>query len=148
MIAALKRMHVARSDDNKLIDLSDRLGFQGAINNCDITRKAIVDPTTRKLVLILSATIWNRNTQQTRTCLSGLPCAPIKLSQLMLSGKMLVLYTNEIKKAEDLQEVQYCVERLRDIVSRVYYRSAREIMQAMIERVWHHFSEQTVYGVV
>jgi hypothetical protein len=57
MIAALKRMHVARSDDNKLIDLSDRLGFQGAINNCDITRKAIVDPTTRKLVLILSATI-------------------------------------------------------------------------------------------
>ena len=63
----------------------------------------------------------------------------------MLSGEMLVLYSNEIKKAEDLQGEQYCVERLRDIVSRVYHLSAREIMQAMIERVWHHISEQTVY---
>lgn len=146
--AALKGMHVARSDENKLSELSDRLGFQGTINNCDITRKAIVDPITRQLVLVVSATLWNRNTQETRIDLPGFPYPPIKLSRLMISGEILVLYTNEIKKTEDLQEIRGCVERLRDIVSRVYYLSARKIMQAMIDRVRQRNSEQTVYAVV
>lgn len=61
------------------------------------------------------------------------------------SGDVVVLYTDGITEAADINGVQYGLDRLCEIVRRHWQRSATEIRQAIIEAVQQHIGEQKVY---
>ncbi|MBW4495531.1 MAG: AAA family ATPase [Oscillatoria princeps RMCB-10] len=60
-------------------------------------------------------------------------------------GDGVVLYTDGITEAENMERVQYGIERLLEVVSRNWQRSAAEIKQAVIESLFQHIGEQKVY---
>lgn len=57
----------------------------------------------------------------------------------------MVLYTDGITEAEDVNGVQYGLERLCEVVSRNRQRSAREIRQVVTDDVRQHIGDQKVY---
>ena len=60
-------------------------------------------------------------------------------------GDVVVLYTDGITEAENMQGVLYGLERLCEIVSRNWRISAREIRQVVIEDLRRHIGEQKIY---
>lgn len=60
-------------------------------------------------------------------------------------GDGVVLYTDGITEAQNLDKVQYGVERLCEVVSRNWHLSASEIQQAAIANVQQHIGEQKVF---
>ena len=61
------------------------------------------------------------------------------------SGDVVVLYTDGITEAEDINGVQYGLDRLCKVTSRNRHRSAAEIRQAAIADLRQHIGNQTVY---
>lgn len=60
-------------------------------------------------------------------------------------GDVVVLYTDGITEAENTLGVQYGLERLCEVVSRNWQKSAREIRQAAIDDLRHHIGKQKIY---
>ncbi|HBB31882.1 MAG TPA: stage II sporulation protein E [Cyanobacteria bacterium UBA8803] len=60
-------------------------------------------------------------------------------------GDGVVLYTDGITEAEDIQGVHYGLHRLCEVVSRNWQHSADEIRQAVIEDLRQHIGEQKVF---
>jgi predicted ATPase/serine phosphatase RsbU (regulator of sigma subunit)/tRNA A-37 threonylcarbamoyl transferase component Bud32 len=60
-------------------------------------------------------------------------------------GDVVVLYTDGITEAEDINRDQYGLERLCEVVSRHWKRSAQAIKEAVIEDVRSHIGEQKVF---
>jgi serine phosphatase RsbU (regulator of sigma subunit) len=60
-------------------------------------------------------------------------------------GDVVVLYTDGITEAEDINRDQYGLERLCEVVSRNWKRSAQAIKEAVIEDVRSHIGEQKVF---
>ncbi len=60
-------------------------------------------------------------------------------------GDVVVLYTDGITEAENVEGVLYGVDRLIEVTRRNWQRSAAEIKQALIEDVRRHIGEQKVY---
>jgi serine phosphatase RsbU (regulator of sigma subunit) len=60
-------------------------------------------------------------------------------------GDVVVLYTDGITEAFDINQEQYGLERLCEVVSRNWERSAQEIKQAVIEDVRRHIGSQKVF---
>ncbi len=60
-------------------------------------------------------------------------------------GDVVVLYTDGITEAENLQSVLYGLERLCEVVKQNWQRSADEILQAIITDVRQHIGTQQVY---
>ncbi|MBE9129655.1 MULTISPECIES: ammonium transporter [unclassified Coleofasciculus] len=67
-------------------------------------------------------------------------------AQLQLNpGDVVVLYTDGITEAENLQGLLYGVERLCEVLSRNWQQPAQEIRQAVIDDVRQHIGEQKVF---
>jgi serine phosphatase RsbU (regulator of sigma subunit) len=60
-------------------------------------------------------------------------------------GDVVVLYTDGITEAFDINQVQYGLERLCEVVSGNCDRTAQEIQQAVIEDVRQHIGKQKVF---
>jgi sigma-B regulation protein RsbU (phosphoserine phosphatase) len=60
-------------------------------------------------------------------------------------GDVVVLYTDGITEAEDINGVLYGLERLTEVVSQNWQCSAKEIRQAAIDDVRRHIGQQKVY---
>ena len=60
-------------------------------------------------------------------------------------GDVVVLYTDGITEAENLERIHYGLERLCHVVSQNWQRSAQEIRQIVIEDVQQHIGSQKVY---
>jgi serine phosphatase RsbU (regulator of sigma subunit) len=60
-------------------------------------------------------------------------------------GDVVVLYTDGITEAEDINGVQYGLERLCEVVKTCWQSSAGDIRQAVIGEVQQHIGEQKVY---
>jgi serine phosphatase RsbU (regulator of sigma subunit) len=60
-------------------------------------------------------------------------------------GDGVVLYTDGITEAEDMNGVQYGLERLCEVLRTNWHSSACEIRQAVIDQVWQHIGEQKVH---
>lgn len=60
-------------------------------------------------------------------------------------GDVVVLYTDGITEAEDINREQYGLERLCELVSRNWERSVQGIKEAVIEDVRQHIGEQKVF---
>lgn len=60
-------------------------------------------------------------------------------------GDVVVLYTDGITEAEDVNAIQYGLERLCEIVSRNWQESAHDIRQAVIQDLRSHIGDHTVY---
>ncbi len=60
-------------------------------------------------------------------------------------GDVVVLYTDGITEAFDINRKQYGVERLCEVVSQNYARTAQEIRQVVIEDVRRHIGSQKVF---
>jgi serine phosphatase RsbU (regulator of sigma subunit) len=58
---------------------------------------------------------------------------------------VVVLYTDSITEAEDINRKQYGLERLCEVVSRNSSLSAEEIRQAVIDDVRQHIGSQKVF---
>ena len=70
----------------------------------------------------------------------------IHQTQIQLnSGDVVVLYTDGVTEAEDLQGNQFGLARLCDIVSHHCQHSSLEIQQAVIRSVKQHIGQQQVY---
>ncbi|GAB4304566.1 MAG: hypothetical protein Fur0025_46340 [Oscillatoriaceae cyanobacterium] len=66
--------------------------------------------------------------------------------QLSLNtGDVVVLYTDGITEAEDINGKRYGLERLGFVVGQNYERSAHEIRQAAIDDLRQHIGEQKIY---
>ncbi len=63
----------------------------------------------------------------------------------LIPGDVVVLYTDGITEAEDMQGIQYGLERLCDIVSCNWQQSAQEIQRTVVEDLRRHIGEQRVY---
>ncbi len=61
------------------------------------------------------------------------------------SGDGVVLYTDGITEAENMEKVLYGMERLCEVISNNWQKSAVEIRQAVIEDLQRHIGEQKVY---
>ncbi|HAC63643.1 MAG TPA: serine/threonine protein phosphatase [Cyanothece sp. UBA12306] len=61
------------------------------------------------------------------------------------AGDVVVLYTDGITEAENPQGEMYELDRLCQVVSKNWQRSAQEIKEAVIEDVQQHIDTQTVY---
>lgn len=61
------------------------------------------------------------------------------------SGDVVVLYTDGITEAFDIERKQYGIERLCDMVARNCDRTVQEIRQAVIEDLRRHIGEQKVF---
>lgn len=61
------------------------------------------------------------------------------------SGDVAVLYTDGITEAEDINGVQYDMERLYDVVKRYRQRNATEIKEAVIQNLRQHIGQQKVF---
>ncbi|MEQ9552787.1 MAG: SpoIIE family protein phosphatase [Coleofasciculus sp. G3-WIS-01] len=60
-------------------------------------------------------------------------------------GDGVVLYTDGITEAEDINGVQYGLERLCEVLRTNWHSSVCEIRQAVIDQVWQHIGEQKVH---
>ena len=60
-------------------------------------------------------------------------------------GDVVVLYTDGITEAFDINKEQYGVERLCDVVARNCDRTAQEIKQAVISDVYRHIGSQKIF---
>jgi len=60
-------------------------------------------------------------------------------------GDGIVLYTDGITEAKDIQKKQYGIERLCETISSNWERSAEEIKEAIIKDVYEHIGEQKVF---
>ena len=60
-------------------------------------------------------------------------------------GDVVVLYTDGITEAENIQGVQYGLDRLCEVVKQNWQQSAEEIRQIVIDDVWRHIGEQKVF---
>ncbi|MEG4084291.1 SpoIIE family protein phosphatase [Microcoleus sp. POL10_C6] len=60
-------------------------------------------------------------------------------------GNGIVLYTDSIPKAKDINKKQYGVEPICEVISKNCHLSAQEIKQAVIEDVRRHISNQQVF---
>lgn len=60
-------------------------------------------------------------------------------------GDVIVLYTDGITEAEDLQGVQYGLERLCHLVSQNCQLSAKGIRQAVLDDLWRHIGQQQIF---
>jgi sigma-B regulation protein RsbU (phosphoserine phosphatase) len=60
-------------------------------------------------------------------------------------GDGIVLYTDGITEAKDIQKKQYGIEKLCETISSNWERSAEEIKQAVIKSVYEHIGEQKVF---
>jgi len=60
-------------------------------------------------------------------------------------GDGIVLYTDGITEARDLEMALYGLDRLCEIISQNWHRSAREIQEAIIADVRQHIGTQKVY---
>ncbi|MEQ8754049.1 MAG: SpoIIE family protein phosphatase [Coleofasciculus sp. G1-WW12-02] len=60
-------------------------------------------------------------------------------------GDGVVLYTDGITEAEDMNGVQYGLERLCEVLRTNWHSSVCEIRQAVIDQVWQHIGEQKVH---
>jgi predicted ATPase/serine phosphatase RsbU (regulator of sigma subunit) len=67
--------------------------------------------------------------------------APVRLNP----GDVVVLYTDGITEAENLEGAQYGQDRLIEVIQRHWQQSAAEIRQAVIDDVRRHIGEQKVY---
>lgn len=63
----------------------------------------------------------------------------------LVSGDVVVLYTDGITEAANSKHELYGLERLCDAISRNWYRSAEEIKAAVVADVMQHIGEQTIY---
>ncbi|MBR8836504.1 MAG: SpoIIE family protein phosphatase [Stigonema ocellatum SAG 48.90 = DSM 106950] len=63
----------------------------------------------------------------------------------LYSGDVAVLYTDGITEAEDINGVQYGMERLCEVVKRYRLSSATEIQEAVIRDLRHHIGVQKVF---
>ena len=61
------------------------------------------------------------------------------------SGDVVVLYTDGITEAIDINEVQYGLKRLVEVVTENRERTVEEIKQAVIDDIKRHIGEQKVY---
>lgn len=61
------------------------------------------------------------------------------------SGDVAVLYTDGITEAEDINGVQYGMERLYDVVKSYRQRSVTEIKEAVIRNLRQHIGQQKVF---
>ena len=61
------------------------------------------------------------------------------------SGDVVVLYTDGITEAENIEGVQYGLERLCEIVAHNSQNSAEKIKQAIVEDVWSYIGAQKVF---
>jgi two-component system sensor histidine kinase ChiS len=61
------------------------------------------------------------------------------------SGDVVVFYTDGITEAENLEQQQYGIKRLSDVVQQNWQRSVNEIKQAVIDDVRHYIGKQTVF---
>ena len=67
-------------------------------------------------------------------------------AQLQLDpGDVVVLYTDDITEAENLERVRYGLDRLCQVIGQNWQRSAREIRQAVIEDLRRYIGMQKVY---
>jgi len=70
----------------------------------------------------------------------------VATTQIQLnSGDVLVLYTDGITEAIDINKIQYGLERLVEIVRQNFHYSAKEIREIVIDDVWRHIGEQKMY---
>jgi serine phosphatase RsbU (regulator of sigma subunit) len=60
-------------------------------------------------------------------------------------GDGIVLYTDGITEAEDIEGVQYGQERLCEVISQNWQGSAKEVRQAVVDDVRRHMGAQKVY---
>ncbi|HEY9703878.1 MAG TPA: SpoIIE family protein phosphatase, partial [Allocoleopsis sp.] len=61
------------------------------------------------------------------------------------SGDMMVLYTDGITEAENINKQFYGLERLINLVQKNHHKSAQEIRQTVIDDVINYIGEQTVF---
>jgi two-component system sensor histidine kinase ChiS len=61
------------------------------------------------------------------------------------SGDVVVLYTDGITEAENLEGDQYGLERLCEIIVKYHRHSAEKIKQAIVEEVWRYIGQQKVF---
>ncbi|EAW35472.1 SpoIIE family protein phosphatase [Lyngbya sp. PCC 8106] len=61
------------------------------------------------------------------------------------SGDVVVLYTDGITEAENLEGDQYGLERLCEIIVKNHRQSAEKIKQAIVEEVWRYIGQQKVF---
>ena len=59
-------------------------------------------------------------------------------------GDGIVLYTDGIPEAKDINKKQYGLEQLCDIISQNWHFSAKEIKQAVIDNLRRHIGSQKV----
>ncbi|WP_233258620.1 SpoIIE family protein phosphatase [[Phormidium] sp. ETS-05] len=60
-------------------------------------------------------------------------------------GDVVVLYTDGITEAENMQKVQYGLERLVELSRQHHHLSAHEINQLIIDDLYQHIGKQTIY---
>lgn len=60
-------------------------------------------------------------------------------------GEGIVLYTDGISKAKDLDKVIYNLQRMCEVISHNWHKSAPEIEEAVIAEVRRHFGKQNVF---
>jgi serine phosphatase RsbU (regulator of sigma subunit) len=60
-------------------------------------------------------------------------------------GDIVILYTDGITEAENLEKTQYGLERLCDVASRNWQRSAEDIKQAIVDNVQQYIGEQKIF---
>jgi len=63
----------------------------------------------------------------------------------LYSGDVVVLYTDGITEAENMDKVLYGLDRLIDVIQINWQRTAAEIRQAVIQNVRSHIGEQKVF---
>ncbi len=61
------------------------------------------------------------------------------------AGDVVVLYTDGIIEAANLENEEYGIERLCEVAKQHWRKSAKEIKQAIIDDVWQHIGEQKIF---
>jgi len=69
----------------------------------------------------------------------------VETSVQLYSGDVVVLYTDEITEAENMDKLLYGLERLIEVIEINWQRSAAEIRDAVIKDVRSHIGEQKVF---
>ncbi len=60
-------------------------------------------------------------------------------------GDVVVLYTDGITEAENIERIEYGLERLCEVVKQNWQRTAEKIQQSVIDNVKQHIGKQTVF---
>ena len=61
------------------------------------------------------------------------------------AGDVIVLYTDGITEAENMQGEQYGLERLCEVIVKSHQNSAENIRQAIVEDVWSYIGKQKIF---